>query len=1835
MKKRVKFLLSTVMGCVAAAVSAATVSVDPINGVDEPSASAYKTLTYALAQHGGDTTYNLAAGTYSADSGETFPITLSGLANVALKGVGGQAVLDASKTVDADGHGTRVMVVSASTGVVFENLTITGGDPFSATRESIDGAGSAIYMTEAGDLSLKNCRVTRNTRHCDRSYGVVHCAASFAFSATDCEFSYNECASGESHGDAFSIVGTGPAGTFTNCVFAFNGRNGCTAYGSVIWNYRDGTMFKNCLVYGNYGLGSVYASSGRTATFAGCTIAHNPRTFVSCHTYGCIAMTNTIAWGNGHIYDNRSGKLTDCVFQDGFGGMAKFDPEFYDGYHVPPSNPAYGCGYQYPASAPAPVVTPVYYVDPATGADENVGSSDAPFKTLTAALVKGGVSAEIHLAAGRYDVANGETFPLVLGDRLHFSIIGAGRGQTVVDATDAGGAVFIATNSYDLVFSNLTVTGGYSLTPSTRGFSEAAGFAFERCAEVDLSGCDISGNSAGYSGSAQIWAYGAGLSARYCGDLDFSELSVTNNRILQAPNGQSGGIGLCFVSSSGVNLRNCEVLDNAAISCDRDIYGGGICFAGSSAYVEGFNLLVARNSAVTGTKSGGYGGGICGWDGSSFNLRNCTISDNVGTGLYHYNGTIKVSDSVIWGNMKEVGYSSGTRYWTNCCTSATLNGTVVAGQVTEDPAFIGTTYYVKDTSPVVNAGSVPAADLDFGARTILADGSPDTGVLDIGYHSVWTGPISAVTDLYISPAGDDEKGGRTEDTPVRTLTQALKLAEKGTVFHIKAGTYNTAAGEVFPLDLSNSKALSLVGEDEVILDASGSGQRVITATGANGLLLKGLTITGGHASGSTENAAGCCGGGVYAGGAVITFEDCVITRNYVQASNQNPFGGGVYANGAAALLTFRNCEISFNDTNAPKAPIGVGLCLRDGASASLTDCIVRYNSAEGRTTEGGAFAVWRAESKLTLDNCLVYGNCAARGAFLYTEYTPVVTILGSTIARNVGPTYTGSAANVTLSGSIVWGNGRAFTPKSAEESVIQGGFGGAADVDPVFTNGYRVASPVVAAMGCGYTYPKAAEGAHGEYFVSPSGDDAATGDGAHPLRSLTAAFAKEGPKTIHVAAGIYDSAVETFPLDLRSCEGVKIVGEGPDETVISAAGTGAQVLCVSNALGLVLSGLGITGGDQTSTAGLILASGLPIRASTDVVVTNCAVIANRSTRGTNPNHTYGIGVSAAYCGRVELDGCTVADNAQYGTIGNYGVYGIGFGILETAETIVRNCVFTGNKAEGYCNYRMRGAAIDAVGIPSGGDTLDVFNTLIAKNSSSDTSGNMGYGAVTLTKEFTVNVRNSTIAENIGPGIYREGGTLNVKDSIVYGNVDDVVGTLNSLSYCDIGDGDAGEGCFSADPGFVGTTYLVAADSPVLDKGSDTAEAFSLGEPWGVRVDAVCDTGVVDLGYHQRDIVPPEIITDLFVSPNGSDDNKGTTAEAPLRTLTKALAKAEANVTIHVIPATYGCQSGETFPLVISGVNGVNVQAEGGHAVLDAVDATNCAFVADSALRFRLSNLVFANAHRKNDTGGGLEIRNSSGVLENCTVTNCVVDMNDGVLTLTSGGGATIRGSSVSLTNCVFTHNRTTATKTGNPRSTGAALYICGGSTVDMMNCQIVSNKLFRASFGMFGSAIGIEYNAPTTASTLLMRNCLVVGNGCSNASYTPYAALEAAYGTMMLENCTLTGNPSSRGAVENAGPDSPNKATVSVVNSILYGNGEETNGVMTVDHSLIGVDPRFRRPAKGDYRLRGSSPCIDTGLNADWMKSAVDLKGDPRIRCGIVDMGCYECPASGLMLMVR
>lgn len=112
---------------------------------------------------------------------------------------------------------------------------------------------------------------------------------------------------------------------------------------------------------------------------------------------------------------------------------------------------------------------------------------------------------------------------------------------------------------------------------------------------------------------------------------------------------------------------------------------------------------------------------------------------------------------------------------------------------------------------------------------------------------------SQVNVLFVNPdAGDDSAGNGSQSAPVKTITQALRLAHPNTVIMLSTGTYSTETGEVFPLMLKPNVSIqgnpSNQGKDIIIqgggdyLSRSFGGQNV-TIVAANQAVLTGVTLT--------------------------------------------------------------------------------------------------------------------------------------------------------------------------------------------------------------------------------------------------------------------------------------------------------------------------------------------------------------------------------------------------------------------------------------------------------------------------------------------------------------------------------------------------------------------------------------------------------------------------------------------------------------------------------------------------------------------------------------------------------------------------------------------------------------------------------------------------------------------------------------------------------------------------------------------------------------------------------------------------------------------------------
>ena len=153
-------------------------------------------------------------------------------------------------------------------------------------------------------------------------------------------------------------------------------------------------------------------------------------------------------------------------------------------------------------------------------------------------------------------------------------------------------------------------------------------------------------------------------------------------------------------------------------------------------------------------------------------------------------------------------------------------------------------------------------------------------------------------------------------------------------------------------------------------------------------------------------------------------------------------------------------------------------------------------------------------------------------------------------------------------------------------------------------------------------------------------------------------------------------------------------------------------------------------------------------------------------------------------------------------------------------------------------------------------------------------------------------------------------------------------------------------------------------------------------------------------------------------------------------------------------------------------------------------------------------------------------------------------------------------------------------------------------------------------------------------------NCTIVSN-----VYTLVGG-DANSAVLTVKNCFFHGN--------NIGSDivdinsSASSVVSSIKNSILsaaedsyipdYANSNCLNiyGSSTFDPGFVGVEKDPENP----FAITRKSPAFEkAGVVEDWMATATDIRGDgfPRLRDGLVNIGCYQCwdKDSGLTIFVR
>lgn len=213
-----------------------------------------------------------------------------------------------------------------------------------------------------------------------------------------------------------------------------------------------------------------------------------------------------------------------------------------------------------------------------------------------------------------------------------------------------------------------------------------------------------------------------------------------------------------------------------------------------------------------------------------------------------------------------------------------------------------------------------------------------------------------------------------------------------------------------------------------------------------------------------------------------------------------------------------------------------------------------------------------------------------------------------------------------------------------------------------------------------------------------------------------------------------------------------------------------------------------------------------------------------------------------------------------------------------------------------------------------------------------------------------------------------------------------------------------------------------------------------------------------------------------------------------------------------------------------------------------------------------------------------------------------------------------------------------ATEASSPTIVGNVIEnnnaVLGGAifTKDLPSPRIDGNVI-RGNTATTGGGIYTENSGP------LVRNNLIIDNTASGAGGAMHVFFLS---TPTITNNTIVGNSAQTGGAIKFDLFGDGN----VFNSIIWGNLSNVGPVLSVSTSLptvsftdlqeawsgettggnVELDPQFLNAGAGDYRLSSTSPLIGLGNNAAPFVPDIDLDGNDRLICVIVDLGAYEAP---------
>ena len=427
--------------------------------------------------------------------------------------------------------------------------------------------------------------------------------------------------------------------------------------------------------------------------------------------------------------------------------------------------------------------------------------------------------------------------------------------------------------------------------------------------------------------------------------------------------GASGGnnAGIDIRSSSNITVRNCEISDGSS-------QADGVAILNSSDVLIVNNLIF--DNGRRGVRIAGSGAGSRG-----VRLINNTIANNDGQGAVVGTSNTASEASLLFNILQNNISNQGLQIVVTdpsldlfaSDTNLVFPARYSPPEIQQEFDIASDALFVDDVGGVfllssVNAGqssNSPAIDAGFAdafpedlldeltgirGRTTTASGEPDTGELDLGYHSPagGAGPIPVARTFYVRESGDDDRSsGRSPDDAFRNIRTALGIADAGDTVIVGPGAYDgrllvqTVASEDAPLTVFADPTGVLTDDapGAVAVDAAGRGVgfRVI---GSSWVVIDGFTVLG-AADSAIE---------IRSSSSHVTVRNCFIDG---LGSILDGVGDGITVDDSDDV-TLVNNAVSFNDGN--------GIQVRRSDRARIINNTVAENGVRGIRVGSGTLA---------------------------------------------------------------------------------------------------------------------------------------------------------------------------------------------------------------------------------------------------------------------------------------------------------------------------------------------------------------------------------------------------------------------------------------------------------------------------------------------------------------------------------------------------------------------------------------------------------------------------------------------------------------------------------------------------------------------------------------------------------------------------------------------------------------------------------------------------------------------------------------------------------------